>query len=310
MSPLASCSACVDACPENAWFDGDDGLCLDTERCDGCGLCVPACPQKAIEIAAGPSLRLHRRSLAALAICARSARPGDPGQLPCLHMMGWRQLLELRDKGVVRLHVMDDDCDRCHVGSKRSAGNRTLDEHHALASRLWQDRGIEPMAMVRHDRASYRRLVRDSEPFEGRAFSRRRFFRAFADEPEAAVARRGRLQAHVPYIDEALCRGCDICARLCPTGALTISDDENEPAYRVDAAACSGCGLCVDVCDAAAVSVDSWTRAEQIEMRLAGVTCPSCKVPFHRPASQASEDSLCDICRVKGRRSIYPVLVE
>ena len=44
----ASCKACVDACPENAWILDDESLGLNTNSCDGCGLCVPACTEGAI----------------------------------------------------------------------------------------------------------------------------------------------------------------------------------------------------------------------------------------------------------------------
>ena len=304
MSPLASCNACVDACPKGAWTDRDEGLGLDTDLCDGCGLCAPACPQEAIEIAAEPSLRHDRRGVMALAICTRAAKPDDPGRLPCLRMLDWRRLSALRRKGVTRLHVVNEGCDGC-----LDSGAATLDEQHALAVRLWHDRGIEPMEISHHDRAGYRRLWRRSEPFDGRAFSRRRLFRALADEPEEGAVSGG-LYAHVPCIDDTLCHGCDTCARMCPTDALSISRDENGSAYGVDASACSGCGLCVDVCDVGAVSITAWTRAEQTELRLTETTCPSCDVPFRRPASRVDKGGYCDICRLRGPRSIYPISME
>ena len=48
LSATASCKACVDVCPEDAWLLDDEALGLDTERCDGCGLCAAACPERAI----------------------------------------------------------------------------------------------------------------------------------------------------------------------------------------------------------------------------------------------------------------------
>ena len=47
LCPVATCEACVAACPRSAIECTDDGLELDIEACDGCGLCVPACPEAA-----------------------------------------------------------------------------------------------------------------------------------------------------------------------------------------------------------------------------------------------------------------------
>ncbi|MEW8549314.1 MAG: 4Fe-4S binding protein, partial [Candidatus Thiodiazotropha endolucinida] len=45
---MASCSSCVDVCPQHAWSLDDEALRLDTALCDGCGLCMPACPEGAV----------------------------------------------------------------------------------------------------------------------------------------------------------------------------------------------------------------------------------------------------------------------
>lgn len=45
---VASCTRCVDACPQEAWILDDASLKIDTSRCDGCGLCVTACTESAL----------------------------------------------------------------------------------------------------------------------------------------------------------------------------------------------------------------------------------------------------------------------
>ena len=45
---VASCTRCVDACPQEAWLLDDASLKIDTSRCDGCGLCVAACTESAL----------------------------------------------------------------------------------------------------------------------------------------------------------------------------------------------------------------------------------------------------------------------
>jgi pyruvate formate lyase activating enzyme len=48
---LASCRACITACPRRALAKGKAGIALDRVRCDGCGLCAGACPADALQMA-------------------------------------------------------------------------------------------------------------------------------------------------------------------------------------------------------------------------------------------------------------------
>jgi ferredoxin len=47
------------------------------------------------------------------------------------------------------------------------------------------------------------------------------------------------------YIDEAKCTGCTICARNCPTGAIT--GEKKEP-HHIDQVKCVKCRVCYEGC--------------------------------------------------------------
>jgi NAD-dependent dihydropyrimidine dehydrogenase PreA subunit len=47
-------------------------------------------------------------------------------------------------------------------------------------------------------------------------------------------------------IDRTLCTGCGICLDTCPTGAISL--DEDECASTIDPALCNECLECLDVC--------------------------------------------------------------
>ncbi len=62
--------------------------------------------------------------------------------------------------------------------------------------------------------------------------------------------------------DEDACRGCGLCAALCPYGALEIVRGEKGRKVRVIPVACKGCGVCAATCYQHALSVNSYTDSQ------------------------------------------------
>jgi NAD-dependent dihydropyrimidine dehydrogenase PreA subunit len=53
------------------------------------------------------------------------------------------------------------------------------------------------------------------------------------------------------YIDRATCAGCAVCVDACPTGAISL--DENEGVSTIDPGLCNECLACLDVCPTGAI---------------------------------------------------------
>ena len=60
-------------------------------------------------------------------------------------------------------------------------------------------------------------------------------------------------------IDEERCKGCLLCASMCPRGILAVSPRLNRQGYKVVAVAemdkCTACASCALICPDCAISV-------------------------------------------------------
>ncbi|PLX33701.1 MAG: hypothetical protein C0605_15880, partial [Hyphomicrobiales bacterium] len=123
-----ACSACIDACPEEALSWGEGGLALESGACTGCLACFAVCPTAALA-APGPSLL---QVLAALAehempVLGCSGRPGSEAhaRLPCLGALAHSEAMVLcalvfKDG----LHIDMTACNTCpngHIAAKVEA---------------------------------------------------------------------------------------------------------------------------------------------------------------------------------------------
>jgi 2-oxoglutarate ferredoxin oxidoreductase subunit delta len=73
-------------------------------------------------------------------------------------------------------------------------------------------------------------------------------------------------------IDEALCKGCELCTTVCPKEVLRMAGDRftpkgYHPAFLADPdGACTGCAICTVICPEAAITVYRWVAPERAAM--------------------------------------------
>ncbi|MGB5472166.1 MAG: 4Fe-4S binding protein [Gammaproteobacteria bacterium] len=322
----ASCRACMDACPVNAWVMDEESLGIDTEACDGCGLCASACPQGAIipHQANLPVLSGSRTS--ALFACEKAGVNGKDGIIPCLHALGLQDLLQLYRSGMRRLCVATGDCASCIRG-----GVLQLPDLLEQLTGMLESRNLATITLQVADREEWNQQSQNAkQSFSGPAISRRAFFRKAATSSmtvwmdvtrpaeERAFAPPGKLLPRTsrndvvpfsPRIDSTKCNGCNACARLCPQGAIALYSSEDILQYRLDAECCTGCDICVDVCDQKAVCVDHWSSQVQFELPLTAHRCRACGVPFHQPSIKTSSCDLCAVCsKTNHARNLFQVM--
>ncbi|MBE0519982.1 4Fe-4S binding protein, partial [Candidatus Bathyarchaeota archaeon] len=80
-------------------------------------------------------------------------------------------------------------------------------------------------------------------------------------------AETGLCEIDKPLINENLCTGCNICASICPFGA--ISKNEKGVA-QVDEELCKGCGICAAHCPENAITMERLTNEQILSHALAG----------------------------------------
>ncbi len=319
----ASCRACVDRCPQQAWVLDEDQLGIEERRCDGCDLCAAACPEQAIQVRFSLRIQKTHRGTFTFAACVQSGlSKADAPRIPCLHSISVFHLLSLVQQGLEQLIVAQGDCDRC----PRGTGQR-LEAQVRKLNRLLEERGRKPIYyQVLEGTAWEHRWEQVNTWVQQRPMSRRYFFRNLIPseqrlkailpaEPAASCtsflpkAQRGDLVIAAPQIDPQRCQGCDACANLCPHEAIRLVPQGSETlAYEIQADACTGCGLCADVCEAKALQLVRWAPLVQMRVPLTRYRCTACGVPYHLPTNRRDAD-LCPVCcRHNPYRQLFQVL--
>jgi len=70
-------------------------------------------------------------------------------------------------------------------------------------------------------------------------------------------------------IDAERCKGCGLCVKFCPRGALAMSAKRNsngyQPAWLEHPEHCTGCALCAEMCPETAITVYRKTAVRKRE---------------------------------------------
>jgi ferredoxin len=302
--PVASCQACVAACPRGAWKLGESSLRFDATACDACGVCAPACPQQAIRMPLTLEQRRVAETDALLVRCERSGDEGETASVPCLHRIGVHELLHQWREGRYVWLTRRGACERCERGRDDGLDSRIASLNAGLATN-----GLPRIVLREVSPEVWRELASGAAAAKP---SRRGFFAALRKRPMMALNRRevaeettvrppgellpegykGILPWHI-RIDASRCVACHACVRVCPHGAIELADGEF-PLYRLRHRLCTGCRLCLDACAHEAVAPVRWQQPDAMAIWLATHRCPACGQEFQAPAGQRAR--VCWVC--------------
>ena len=156
--------------------------------------------------------------------------------------------------GVWLAPILEDESDQGGLDRRRAERRRFF--------RSWMARGIEASRDDAHPAAevpaSAIRVAAHSVP------ARRRLTETLWRPLDAPLddALTGLTWAMASVeVGEHPCSGCEACARVCPTGALKVSEDGDYWGLIATPAQCVGCGVCIEACHTGAIALRHGRRS-------------------------------------------------
>ena len=314
------CSICIDLCPEDAMVFDRNRLTLDTQRCTGCAACVGGCPTEALVS------ELFDPNRFAIEFPGRSGNMiSCKENVPCLGALSVEHLITIAIRSESEIVCDLSHCKECPVNSnalvqksiekaieeaqgfldaagikkrisavtevsqsETDIGRRGLFKKLAgIASEIGEEQTLSEIASRGDERVPLKRILlknslkKVSEDFEGTALSGSSF--SFVADKK---------------IDADTCTNCQECAMFCPTGALSLLQDNSGIIFQ--SGKCIACGICDDICQPGSIGtvpgidlVDFAFDRMQLLVKHKLEICEECKVAFpYRGGSM-----LCDRCR-------------
>jgi ferredoxin len=332
----SECARCLDACPHAAIALSDSGAAIDANKCRNCALCVSACRTGAFATAAFKPIEMLRQAIKTehfSIACAPSGHAAD-AVVPCLGALDAPLLayLEKRKLPTTLLGAsLCADCAHGATGAAQLAANlEAVAELRAAAApetplpieviddKIPSEKRPRFTSGRRH---LFRRLLGrgvdevsaavaakpPAQPVADKAIRAGAYALTEQRELLQIVAARKDSQPFRVAIHEALpaldisigpgCTVCEACFRVCPTGAISITENPGDWALLFQRDRCVGCAACMEVCqprvlDAAAVIDLTPDQPPRQLIRLAKQRCDRCDRFFVSPHPEKT----CRVC--------------
>ncbi|WLR57585.1 4Fe-4S binding protein [Mesobacillus subterraneus] len=277
-SPLSTCTACIEECPQVALTIEDGTLKLDKKACSLCGLCITVCPQQAIE-GQSPSREVIQDQLLLQ----------DDSPLP-----SFMELLYFHKKGVRFI--------------QKVAAEEELDKRVGKVNEVLNVMELDPLLITKTIS-----IKEETQP----KLSRRGFFTKLSMDGKRTVLssvtpvkwrfNEDRFNSsnlykewsfHEVTIHEETCTLCEACFNICHAGVFTLEND----ILTIDDQHCSGCNLCLDICQQFGIQiVHNIHKGREAAYHVKKNECLTCRSSFY----SWEESNECDICKKMDKPNFF-----
>ncbi|MCX7760192.1 MAG: 4Fe-4S binding protein [Hydrogenothermaceae bacterium] len=327
----ADCNKCVEVCPVDAVYIDNDKVHLNGEKCIDCGACVGNCPTESFTLN-GFNPNEFVESFSKVEENLISCKLN----VPCLSTLSPEHLstVVLSKKDDIILDI--GHCQNCSIGKQLNIINSNVDMANYILSSVGfsgkvklEDLKYEKPTKQENSRRSILKLfakktvalafwtVEDKLPLTEEEKEERDFKNIVSEKvvPQKRVSFIEALSSYGfdensyfevdkinftsdKWIDNNLCTNCGICGNICPTGAITNSDDRLKVLFNPSI--CIKCRICHDICPEKCLHLQDKLYVEdfvsnkyKILSTHVMIPCSECLVPF----SYKGDTTVCPRCR-------------
>ncbi len=289
-SRVSECTKCVDICPTKTMEIVDNIPSLTPSDCVDCGGCVGVCPTEAFSLANFSSVELFFGLLE-----SRDTLLSCKKNLPCIASLSVEHLLSLALASDEPIVLDLGHCSSCAIKEPLYGRIEEMIEEVDFVLSSLGDRRLETTdigyinetqeneeMVSRRDIFSLKNIAKKKDSFDKEMVSDEQKIFSIDDSVISSIKnkkipnKRKILfstlkqtpkppkyevlpEADVSFISQKFvdesCTNCQICYRICPTGAL--SSDGKFSLINFDSMLCVKCHLCHDVCEPNAIGLQS-----------------------------------------------------
>lgn len=271
---FSTCSKCADACPASA-ISLDGGLSIQEEDCTECMKCTVVCPTEAFydEKYVQYFREMPNREILAFS-CEEDKSDQAYIRLGCLTQLDEALLLyALANSEIVTIQFDEEKCSKCSKFDM-SLSERLIEiivemnsmlikpaeiyfnNHPSLKmERNYTRRDLFTFFSKKMTRNAVSPFIPDEEEVKNLRTSLKTglkriiYFRILEQHQNLFRVNMDTQRLHSLQLElNSHCDGCEVCARVCPTGALRFSEDKDPISAMFNPQQCNGCRSCIDIC--------------------------------------------------------------